>query len=249
MHCVPRTSVTLRNTTICRTKVNLLSCKNTCTSPKSQKTNTFIIKRFYAEAAQKNQTQGKEFEGPTKGPITTRDEIKWTVVDETMTTFPPEIEQMVDGYIKLNVVEQQIYHRCLCKKLGLNFDNIMLAVAGKFGGVSPGPIGGEAPSAAQGSSGAEAAATAGKDAKKDAKKEEAKKEEKSTVTIKLVKLADGAKYKVLKEIRTLKPGMSVADSKNFVENLPSVLAEGVSKEEAAKWEQKIKEAGGEIAME
>jgi ribosomal protein L7/L12 len=34
-----------------------------------------------------------------------------------------------------------------------------------------------------------------------------------------------------------------------VENLPSTLKEGVPKDEAFKWEAKIKEAGGEVKLE
>lgn len=223
MHVVPRKTVTLRNTTICRSKVSLFSYKVSSLQTKSTFTNNqHITKRFYSQEA-------KDF--------------KVAGVAEELTTFPPKIEKMVAEYTALNVGEQILFFRALCKKLDLSFDTIM------NGGGAPmyyAPPPGSAPAPAPG---AEAAAASGKDAKKEGAKKEEKKEEKSTVTIKLVKLADGAKYKVLKEIRTLKPGMSVADSKNFVENLPSVLAEGVTKEEAAKWEQKIKEAGGELAME
>lgn len=47
-----------------------------------------------------------------------------------------------------------------------------------------------------------------------AKKEEPKAQEKTSFTVKLVKMDEGAKYKVLKEIRALKPGMNIADVKN-----------------------------------
>lgn len=43
------------------------------------------------------------------------------------------------------------------------------------------------------------------------KKEEKAAPAKSTVTIKLTKVDEGNKYKVLKEIRALKPGMNLAE--------------------------------------
>lgn len=229
MRVVPRKSVTFNNTTICRSKVAMFTNKNSSfLHIKPQFTNNQIAKRFYSE-------QAKDFQ------------IKGVV--EEMTDFPPKINQLVESYTALNVAEQMLFFRALCKRLNIPFETMMQGGGGGPAYYAPTPGGAIPPGAPGGAAPADAAGAAGKDGKKDAGKKEEKKEEKSTVTIKLVKLADGAKYKVLKEIRTLKPGMSVADSKNFVENLPSVLAEGVSKEEAAKWEQKIKEAGGELAME
>ena len=44
-----------------------------------------------------------------------------------------------------------------------------------------------------------------------APKAEEKKEEKKGFTVKMTKVDEGSKYKVLKEFRTLKPGLSIAD--------------------------------------
>ncbi len=78
------------------------------------------------------------------------------------------------------------------------------------GGYAAPPPGAEfgAPQSAAPSS-ATAAATP---PKKEEKKEE--KKEKSTVSIKLVKVNEGDKYKVLKEVRTIKPGMNLTEVHN-----------------------------------
>jgi len=102
------------------------------------------------------------------------------------------------------------------------------------GGVAPPP---------QGQAGAATPAPAKKEEKKEEKKE------KSTVTIKLVKVAEGDKYKVLKEVRTIKPGMNLTESKVMVDTLPSTLKEAVPIEEAKKIAEKIKAAGGEVILE
>jgi len=44
---------------------------------------------------------------------------------------------------------------------------------------------------------------------------EEKKEEKKGFSVKMTKVDEGSKYKVLKEFRTLKPGLSIADVKSF----------------------------------
>jgi len=90
------------------------------------------------------------------------------------------------------------------------------------------------------------ASSAAKETPKEKKEE---KKEKSTVTIKLIKVNEGDKYKVLKEVRTIKPGMNLTESKAMVDTLPSTLKEAVPIEEAKKLVEKIKAAGGEVVLE
>jgi len=72
---------------------------------------------------------------------------------------------------------------------------------------------------------------------------------KTTVNLKLVKMDEGAKYKVLKEIRALKPGMKIDESKKYVENLPQIILEDAKPDEAAKWEEKLKDTGAHLVRE
>jgi len=149
--------------------------------------------------------------------------------------IPPKIMELAQQVVKLNNLETIYFVRATAKLMGLTFDQVLSTFAA-----------GPAPAATQQAAptGGEPAAAAGA-----AKKEEPKKAEKATVTIKLIKCDEGSKYKILKEIRNLKPGMNLTESKTLVDNIPSVLKEGVPKEEAAKWAEKIKAAGGEVAFE
>jgi len=150
--------------------------------------------------------------------------------------FSEKVEELAEQVVNLNMVEMMHFMKSVSRRLGISFEQFTQPPAPQY--FAP-PPGFQAP----------AGQAAGTDAKNETeqKKEEAK-EVKNTFTVKLVKLDDGAKYKVLKEIRTLKPGMSVTDSKKFVDTLPSVLAEGTPKEEADKWVTTIKAAGGIVEL-
>jgi len=156
----------------------------------------------------------------------------------------------VEEIAHLNMLEVTLLTEAIAKRLGMPSPHESLAkfMAGGFA-----PMGAQvAPGVQVGAQAAQPAATAAPtpDQAGEKKKEEKKVEEKKDIfTIKLVKVADDAKFKVLKEVRALRPGMTVSDSKKFVENLPSILKEAVPKEEAQKWAEKIKEAGGEVKLE
>eukprot|EP01133_Synstelium_polycarpum_P004043 gene4043-4685_t len=68
---------------------------------------------------------------------------------------------------------------------------------------------------------------------------------KSEYQVRLIKVPDGAKYKIIKELREIKPSLSLMETKGLVEKLPSVIADKVSKDEADKIIAKIKAAGAE----
>ncbi|EFA81493.1 hypothetical protein PPL_05481 [Heterostelium album PN500] len=68
---------------------------------------------------------------------------------------------------------------------------------------------------------------------------------KSEYQVRLTKVPEGAKYKIIKELREIKPSLSLMETKGLVEKLPSVIADKVSKEEADKIIAKIKAAGAE----
>jgi len=159
--------------------------------------------------------------------------------------FSEKIENLAEEVSKLPIVEMVFFLKAVSKRLGLPFEMFtnpppqpMYAPPpyGYQAGPPPPGAGGPPPQAqAQAATPPPAAAPA------PAK-------EKSEFTVKLVKLDEGAKYKVLKEVRVFKPGMSVGDSKKYVEGLPTVLAENVTKDEAQKWKDAIKAAGGEVEI-
>jgi large subunit ribosomal protein L7/L12 len=73
-------------------------------------------------------------------------------------------------------------------------------------------------------------------------------QEKSLFSVKLQAFEAGAKPKVIKEIKTLL-GLSLVDSKKFVEAAPKVMKESVPKEEAEKMIATMKDLGATVTME
>src|ERR1700722_11492298 len=73
-------------------------------------------------------------------------------------------------------------------------------------------------------------------------------QEKTLFNLKLESFDTGAKPKIIKEIKSML-GLSLVDSKKFVESAPKVMKEGVPKEEAEKIVATLKELGGVVVME
>jgi large subunit ribosomal protein L7/L12 len=67
-------------------------------------------------------------------------------------------------------------------------------------------------------------------------------------TLKLQSFEATAKPKIIKEVKSML-GLSLVDSKKFVESAPKVLKEGVAKEEAEKIIATLKALGGVVVME
>lgn len=74
------------------------------------------------------------------------------------------------------------------------------------------------------------------------------KEEKTLFNLKLESFDSASKPKVIKEIKALL-GLSLVDSKKFVESAPKMMKEGVPKEEAEKIIETLKALGGVVKME
>lgn len=72
--------------------------------------------------------------------------------------------------------------------------------------------------------------------------------EKTLFNLKLEKFDAGSKPKVIKEIKALL-GLSLVDSKKFVESAPKMMKEGVPKEEAEKMVETLKALGATVVME
>jgi len=73
-------------------------------------------------------------------------------------------------------------------------------------------------------------------------------EEKTMFNVKLVKFETAAKPKIIKEVKSLL-GLSLVDSKKFVEAAPKILKEGMPKEEAEKLQKLLKSLGAEVVLE
>lgn len=73
-------------------------------------------------------------------------------------------------------------------------------------------------------------------------------QEKSLFNLKLQSFDAGSKPKVIKEIKSLL-GLSLVDSKKFVESAPKLMKEGVPKEEGEKIVETLKALGAVVVME
>ncbi|KAF1344927.1 hypothetical protein BDV97DRAFT_362821 [Delphinella strobiligena] len=73
-------------------------------------------------------------------------------------------------------------------------------------------------------------------------------QEKTLFNLKLQSFDPAAKPKIIKEIKSLL-GLSLVDSKKFVESAPKLMKEGVPKEEGEKIVETLKGLGGVVVME
>jgi large subunit ribosomal protein L7/L12 len=72
--------------------------------------------------------------------------------------------------------------------------------------------------------------------------------EKTLFTLKLEKFETASKAKVIKEIKGLL-GLSLVDSKKFVESAPKMMKENVPKDDAEKIIATMKELGATVSMD
>lgn len=101
-----------------------------------------------------------------------------------------------------------------------------------MGGFAAGPAGPAAPAAAAAEEADEAPVVA----------------EKTLFTLKLTAFDPAAKPKVIKEVKALL-GLSLVDSKKFVESAPKVMKESVPKEDAEKIVATMKALGATVVLE
>jgi large subunit ribosomal protein L7/L12 len=73
-------------------------------------------------------------------------------------------------------------------------------------------------------------------------------QEKTLFNLKLESFEAAAKPKIIKEIKSML-GLSLVDSKKFVESAPKMMKEGVPKDEAEKILETLKGLGAKVSME
>ncbi|KIM45953.1 hypothetical protein M413DRAFT_7992 [Hebeloma cylindrosporum] len=76
-----------------------------------------------------------------------------------------------------------------------------------------------------------------------------KPKEKTVFNVKLESFDAASKPKVIREVKALVPNLTLMDAKKFVESLPKVLKENVSKEDAEKLTKVFEAIGGVIKLE
>ena len=73
-------------------------------------------------------------------------------------------------------------------------------------------------------------------------------EEKTEFDVVLASCPDDKKLSVIKEVRTLKPELTLPDAKKFVESAPQKLMEAVSKDAAEKAKKALEAAGAKVEV-
>ncbi len=72
-------------------------------------------------------------------------------------------------------------------------------------------------------------------------------EEKTNFDVELTE-AGANKIAVIKAVRTVKPGLGLADAKKLVEGAPAMVLEGASKEDADKAKAELEKAGAKVTI-
>ena len=65
----------------------------------------------------------------------------------------------------------------------------------------------------------------------------------------LEKFDAAAKAKIIKEVKGLLPGANLVEAKKFVESVPKVIREDVSKEEAEKMKKTLEALGATVILD
>ncbi|KAI6047052.1 ribosomal protein L7/L12 C-terminal domain-containing protein [Pisolithus marmoratus] len=78
---------------------------------------------------------------------------------------------------------------------------------------------------------------------------EEKPKEKTVFNVMLKSFDAGAKPKVIREVKALVPNLTLIDAKKFVESVPQVLKENLSKEDAEKLKKTFEDLGAVVVLE
>ncbi|WEW61760.1 54S ribosomal protein L12, mitochondrial [Emydomyces testavorans] len=151
---------------------------------------------------------------------------RWQSTDAVSAAANPKISQIVDQISQLTLLETADLVSSL--KSRLNIPDL--------------PVGGFATPAAGAASAAASAAAAEEDEPAPAA------QEKTLFNLKLESFEALAKAKVIKEVKALL-GLSLVESKKFVESVPKMMKESVPKEEAEKIVETLKGLGAKAVME
>ncbi|EJF63013.1 ClpS-like protein [Dichomitus squalens] len=76
-----------------------------------------------------------------------------------------------------------------------------------------------------------------------------KPKEKTVFNVKLEAFDAAAKPKIIREVKAMVPNLTLIEAKKFVESLPKVLKEGLSKEDAEKLQKTFTDLGATVVLE
>ncbi|KAG5676347.1 hypothetical protein PVAND_006189 [Polypedilum vanderplanki] len=135
----------------------------------------------------------------------------------------PKLNSIVDQIAGLNLLEVSELSSLLKKKLNLPDTAMMMPSMGNFAAAP-----------------AQAAAE---------EEEAAPKTVKSSFKVKMTKFDEKQKVALIKEVKNLFDGMNLVQAKKFVESVPTIVKEDVSKDEAEKLKETLSKIGATIEIE
>ncbi len=152
--------------------------------------------------------------------------------------YPESVRKLALEVMSLNVVECHQLMNLIQTKLGISDDALFSSFAAQFGlgggsGAAVAPVGGGAAPAAGGVAAAPA----------DAKPAE----EKTAFNLKLTAVDATSKIKIIKEVRTI-TGLGLKEAKDLVEKAPTMLKEGLKKEEAESFKKLLESVGAKVEL-
>ncbi|EME84615.1 uncharacterized protein MYCFIDRAFT_133468 [Pseudocercospora fijiensis CIRAD86] len=153
-----------------------------------------------------------------------RQQRRWQSTEAAAAASNPKIAGIVDQISQLTLLETADLVSTL--KSRLNIPDMPV------GGFAAGPAAAAAPAAAV----------------EEPEEAAPKQEEKTLFNLKLESFETAAKAKVIKEVKAML-GLSLIDSKKFVESAPKLMKEAVPKEEAEKIIETLKGLGAVVKME
>ncbi|XP_070495043.1 uncharacterized protein mRpL12 [Chironomus tepperi] len=135
----------------------------------------------------------------------------------------PKLDNIVNQIASLNILEVSELSTLLKRKLNLP-DTAMMPMGGFVAQAAP----------------AQAA---------EEEEEAAPKTVKTSFKVKMTKFDEKQKVALIKEIKSLFDGMNLVQAKKFVESVPTIVKEDVSKEEAEKLKEALTKIGAVIEVE
>lgn len=163
-----------------------------------------------------------------------------------------KIREMAKLYSQLTLKEVSILQRQIFKELGHSddfYEQALLRGMGGGGG-GGGVVMQAAPSAAALAAAAPAADAAAADAAKPAAAAPAKKAaEKSSYDVSISSYDAANKIKLVKELRTAVPALSIKEAKDAIDKVPGVIAKALSKEDAEKLKAVMESLGAKVDLQ
>jgi large subunit ribosomal protein L7/L12 len=153
--------------------------------------------------------------------------------------YPENVRKVALDVMSLSVVECHQLMQLIQTKLGISDEALFSSFAAQFGlgggsGAASVPSGGGAAPAASAAGGAAPAAA------KPA-------EEKTAFNLKLTAVDATSKIKVIKEVRTI-TGLGLKEAKDLVEKAPTMIKEGLKKEEADSFKKLLESVGAKVEL-